>query len=498
MVGDATESALSPSMVDGPWLAYEHSPCATLLLRRIHTGWVVVGANRAAEALVAEPSPGRKLSEVFAASAALVRGMEDGLRRQAATLGEMTLQGASSARTLHVTTRRWSHDHAVLFLEDRTDVVERTHRLEREVHTGRQQARLQALGTLAGGIAHEFNNVLLGLTGFAELALERTRRGQSNAEEVREVLDAAGRAKRLVQRILLFSRRSEEGARVRIDLNEVLVGMKAFLRQTLPPNVKVQWYLSAGPLWIEADPDQIEHCLLNLATNGRDAMPTGGVLHVQTQKDGDDVVWVVRDEGTGMDRETLSRATEPFFTRKPPGAGTGLGLSAVHGVVRGHRGRLELSSQVGKGTEVRIHLPLAPAPVEPSSDPSQDLMPTRGLDILLVDDEPTILRSSKRILELDAHRVCPVSRAEEAWEALASRPFDLVILDLAMPGMGGAELLDRIVEAYPGQPIILSSGEHRSLETMRSRNASVRVLAKPYGRKELRREVRLALAPKDP
>jgi signal transduction histidine kinase len=471
----------------------------TLMLRRLSAEeghapeWVVTVPNTAARDLLGADG-GRTLADVFRDTPSAADRLRGHLNDPEGVLEALELNTTRGARPVRPRVVR-QDDRAILYLEERFELTEQRRALQAEATEGRQRAKMQALGNLASGIAHEFNNILAGLMGFAELALERSLEGEVATEEVREVLAASARAKRLVHRILLFGRRRET-ERQRLNLNDVLLGLKEFLAQALPPNIRVQWRLSAGPLWIDGDRDAIEHCLLNLATNGRDAMPSGGVLVVQTRRVGDRVHWEVADDGVGMDDETIRRAREPFFTRKAPGAGTGLGLPSVESAVQSLGGTLHIDSAPGQGTRVHIELPYTEV-----TDSGRNVREVRFEPepkdcgrILVVDDEPMIRRSVERILELDGHDVVVASTAEDAWQQMQDASFDVVVLDLELPGVGGYALLQRVQQAYSGQKVLVVSGEGEALESVRSAQyPGVQVLPKPFGRTELLREIHLAL-----
>ncbi len=377
--------------------------------------------------------------------------------------------------------------------------------------------KLETLGQLTGGIAHDFNNLLMAILG--NLALLRKR---LPAEEARmhRLLDGAvqgaQRGAALTQRLLAFARRQELRPEA-IDPARLVHGMVELLQRSLGPAVQLVVDVPAGLPRIRADANQLEMALLNLAVNARDAMPEGGTLSVVAGAEGAPGVVrpaalpeggaflciAVSDSGTGMDAATLKRATEPFFTTKGPGKGSGLGLSMVHGLAAQSGGHLAIESRPGRGTTVALWLPVAEgagagaAEADPSAAdraPPAALPPTGPLSILLVDDDPLIQAGTAAMLEDLGHRVVVAGTGLAALEALAEASFGLVVTDFAMPGMDGLALVRRIRAERPGLPVVLATG-YADLAEGQAPLQGVMRIAKPYRQEDLAEAIARALRP---
>ncbi|MDP1875767.1 response regulator [Phenylobacterium sp.] len=343
-----------------------------------------------------------------------------------------------------------------------------------EMHL-RQSDKLRALGTLAGGVAHDFNNLLTAIIGSLELATRRL--GDEGA--VRRYLDnasmAAQKGATLTQRLLGFSRQTESRGAEVVNLVEILSETRDLVERTLGGGARISWNLADG-LWRSAiEPDQFELALLNLAVNARDAMPDGGRITIsawnqtletpELQLDlpvGDYAVVSVHDTGAGMTPEVLARVLEPFFTTKPVGKGTGLGLPMAYGFAQRSGGALEICSAPGEGTEVKIYLPRAhPAPVEASQTLESGGAAIGGQTrrILVVDDEAPVRAVTSGFLRDCGHEVVEADGAEMALALLATNgTFDLALVDFAMPGVNGVEFARRARPDWPDLPIILITG----------------------------------------
>jgi PAS domain S-box-containing protein len=365
-------------------------------------------------------------------------------------------------------------------------------RLEEEL---RQAQKLEAVGTLAGGIAHDFNNILFGITGYAEL-IGKAATPEAAREDLAELLKAAARGKELVERILVFSRR-QPAERRPIELAPTVAEAAKLLRATLPPSIEVRVALHPQAPRVMGDATAIHQVLMNLGTNAAHAMPSGGVLEITVEPrylrdsvvrshpglhEGWYAVMAVRDTGSGMEAAVRSRAFEPFYTTKPKGSGTGLGLSMVHTIVTSHEGAVDLESEPGRGTTVRCFLP---ALLEAQGDlqrPAADLPRGDGQRLLLVEDEPTLAQMGRRRLGLLGYQVTAetdVVRALETFRAAPDR-FDLVISDYLMPGMVGLDFAREVHNLRPDVPIMLLTGYIEDLPEETIRAAGVRrLVAKP-------------------
>jgi PAS domain S-box-containing protein len=360
--------------------------------------------------------------------------------------------------------------------------------------------KMDTLGQLTGGVAHDFNNLLMAVLG--NLAIVR-RRAEAKAPELLRQLDnatqAAERGAALTQRLLAFARRQDLKP-VPVDLRGLLLGLEALLRRSAGPLVTLQVEAPEGLPAALVDPHALELALVNLAVNGRDAMPEGGRLQVALALAEGELPgrlspgrWLtvsVADSGQGMDEATLSRAVEPFFTTKGPGQGTGLGLSMVHGLAAQSGGALVLESAPGEGTMATLWLPVSahrPAELE-AREPA--LEPGRGA-VLVVDDEPLVLESTAAMLEELGYEAICASSAAAALDALAGRcDVAAVLTDHAMPGMTGAALAAQLGRERPDLPVILATGYAGTREDIA---AESQVLRKPYGLAQLSTALREAM-----
>jgi PAS domain S-box-containing protein len=335
----------------------------------------------------------------------------------------------------------------------------------------RQAQKMEAMGQLTGGVAHDFNNLLTPIIGSLDMLI---RRGLGNDRERRSIdgaLQSADRAKTLVQRLLAFARRQPLQA-VAVDLGTLVDGMASLIRSTVGPNVVVRVELDEDLPPANADANQLEMAILNLGVNARDAMPAGGTLtitaaresvrgdHRSGLKQGYYVRMSVADTGTGMDEATLARATEPFFSTKGIGQGTGLGLSMVHGLVTQLGGALTLISKPGHGTAVELWLPVSLAPLRHEDETRAAPTPvTSRRCALLVDDEELVRKSTADMLADLGYDVIEANSAQQALRLLdqGAAP-DLLITDYLMPGMSGSDLALEVRARKPGLPILIISG----------------------------------------
>ena len=361
----------------------------------------------------------------------------------------------------------------------------------------RQAQRMEAVGRLAGGVAHDFNNLLQAMLGLTQLARVHADDPNGSEERLQELEELLSRGAQLTQQLLLFSRREEPRVE-RFDLNLAINDTAKLLRRLLRENVTLTLDLAGEPLVVAADRGQIGQVWMNLAVNAADAMPDGGTLRVQSGRDGDRHVWfAVSDTGHGIPDEILDHIFEPFFTTKEPHSGTGLGLAVVHGIVTQHGGRVEVTSTVGEGTTFRVVLPRQAAPDAASSLPrlaSATLPQGAGQEVLLVEDNESVRRSFERLLTRLGYAVTAVESAERAEELVETRAFALLLTDMMLPGVSGAELADRLRQRRPDLKVVLMSG-YTEDETVRRRLAdgALRFLQKPVDLATLAREVHGAL-----
>jgi signal transduction histidine kinase len=373
----------------------------------------------------------------------------------------------------------------------------------------RQSDKLRALGTLAGGVAHDFNNLLTVILGSLDLASRKL----GDEAAVRKYLDnatkAAQRSASLTQRLLGFSRQTENRAGL-VELPAVLANAHDLMIQALGPGFEVVWNI-ADDLWPAVlEPDELELALLNLAVNARDAMGASGEIAIGARNTtladtdsrlglaaGDYVVLIVEDTGEGMTPETLSRVTEPFFTTKPPGKGTGLGLSIVYGFVQRLGGALDIASQIGEGTQIVIYLPRGDTAVGAAllAAPSAAAADDRKLCVLVVDDEALVRDVTADFLRELGHEVLEAANGQVALELFnANRDrIDLAIVDFAMPGMNGVDLAIAARTRRPDLPVILLTGYY-DLDAVPT---DISIMRKPFTDKGLLEAISAAVQVRD-
>lgn len=380
----------------------------------------------------------------------------------------------------------------------------------------RQAQKMEAIGTLAGGIAHDFNNILSAILGFTELAqLHINTSCQQSCpakDDLDKVLQAGHRAKDLVRQILTFSRRQDEN-RVPISLVTVVEEALSLLRSTLPSSISIRTRFAPGKYVIEANETQLHQVVVNLANNSAQAMGGhGGTLTVEIEPTtidefdrkaqnlelapGPYLLLRISDTGCGMPRRIAERIFEPYFTTKPKGQGTGMGLAVVHGIVTSHGGSISVYSEEGKGTTFQIHLPelreRRPGQKTTISHPVQG-----GKEkILVVDDEILLAELHGRLLEGLGYDVHVETIPEDALHLFTSDPhqFDLVVTDMTMPGLNGAELAKGILAQRPDLPIILCTGFSDLVNEEKARSLGVRDFAmKPLVRHQIAQLVRKLL-----
>ncbi|HEY2934639.1 MAG TPA: PAS domain S-box protein [Acidobacteriota bacterium] len=346
------------------------------------------------------------------------------------------------------------------------DITERR-RLEEQL---RQAQKMEAIGRLAGGIAHDFNNILTAILGYSDLLLEQLPDWDSKKNDALEIKKAGERAQALTQQLLAFSRKQMLRPVV-IDLNEVISDMEKMLARLIGEHVRLVTRLDPALERVRLDRGQIEQVILNLAINGRDAMPEGGQLTIRTGKFAPGeilpktvplgaVMLEVTDTGMGMDKEIRSKVFEPFFTTKEKEKGTGLGLSTVYGIVKQSGGDIEVESDE-EGTTFRIYFPAAeePTPLKPDRRPARPQ--ARGAEtILLVEDEPAVRSLARRVLQMSGYAVLDASNAGEAMLICQnhSGPIHLLITDVVMPQMSGRQLAQSLSPLRPEMKIIFMSG----------------------------------------
>jgi PAS domain S-box-containing protein len=391
-----------------------------------------------------------------------------------------------------------------------TDITERK-QLEDQF---RQAHKMEAVGRLAGGVAHDFNNVLTIIRAQTEFLLTDLATDDPRRADVLEIQNAADRAAAFTRQLLAFSRRQLLQPVV-LELNEVITGMEMMVRRLMGEDVVLHTKLHPNLPRVWADPGQLQQVILNLAVNARDAMPQGGTLLVETSvvelddhyprqhpsaKPGVHVVLVVTDTGCGMDPATRSRIFEPFFTTKEPGKGTGLGLSTVYGIVKQSGGHIWVYSEIDRGTTFKLYFPPHYGVVETSS-PERTQLPALGTGstILLVEDERPVRSTLRRLLERHGYRVLEASNGQDALSLVAARApeIDLVLSDMVMPGMGGTELAGRVRSSSPSIPVLLMTGyTEEAITRAGDRPLDEHIIEKPFTLHTMLEKVSLALAAK--
>lgn len=370
-----------------------------------------------------------------------------------------------------------------------------------------QAEKMEAIGQLAGGLAHDFNNLLGVILGYCEMLDEQPELTAMTRGMVREIQNAGASAKNLTQRLLAFSRRQTLQPAV-LDLNRTVTRTGTMLGRLIGENIRLESEPGAAYGIIKADPSQIELMLMNLAINARDAMPRGGRIAIKTENaeigragaEGDPsrpvgryVVLTVQDTGMGMDAEVQAHIFEPFYTTKPAGQGTGLGLTSVFGIVKQAGGFITVSSQPGQGAAFKVHFPECyEAPAEPRQRPSKTL--ERGTEtILLVDDAAPLRALMRGQLEDCGYTVLESGNAAEALRLAQtySGRLPLMITDLAMPGMSGAALAEKMRAIHPETRVLYASGysgDHSA--ALQDHDRPQGFLEKPFTRQDLLRKVR--------
>ena len=378
----------------------------------------------------------------------------------------------------------------------------------------RQSQKMEAVGQLAGGIAHDFNNLLTVITGYTELLLRRLGREAEASGEIAEVAKAAEQAARLTRQLLAFSRKQILEPRL-IVLNHFVAEAQTMLRRVIGENIQLTTTLAGDLGTVSADEGQIEQVIMNLAVNARDAMPGGGSLVMETMNvsldesyadrhrdaaAGDYVMLTVTDTGRGMDAATASRIFEPFFTTKERGAGTGLGLSTVYGIVKQSGGHVEVETEPGVGTTFRIYLPRVAEEAETLNPTPLGERSLKGSEtILLVEDEEAVRGVGAKVLETYGYTVLLAGDGAEALELAQSYPdpIHLLMTDIMMPKMGGLELAERLSALRPELKVLYTSG-YNDRGGGALLVAGARFLQKPYGMEALARTLRELLYPASP
>ncbi len=396
-----------------------------------------------------------------------------------------------------------------------TDVTERKQAEEEKAKLEaqlRQAQKMEAIGTLAGGVAHDFNNMLGVILGHTELALDETGPEEAIFSDLLEIQKAAQRSSDLTRQLLAFARKQTISPKV-LDLNSTVEGMLRMLRRLIGEDIELAW-LPGSRLWkLKMDPSQVDQILANLCVNARDAVSDSGRVTIETMNvtlneaqcaeregflPGEYVLLAVSDNGCGMDRKTLTHLFEPFFTTKGVGRGTGLGLATIYGIVKQNGGFIDVESEPGEGTKFSIYLPRHRSQGEADSHGKAETPAERGNEtILLVEDEEAMLNMAKAMLKRLGYRVFACRAPVEAERLLQEHADDIHLLmtDVIMPEMNGRELAERLISRYPSLRCLFTSGytadvigHHGVL------NQKVHFIRKPFSKKDLAGKVREALS----
>lgn len=368
-----------------------------------------------------------------------------------------------------------------------------------------QNQRLEAIGQFAGGIVHDFNNLLTAIQGFTELARANLPEGDPSRKDLDQVLASAARASAITRKLLAFTHR-QILVPVDIDPAQVIADLVPMLRPLLGDAIAVAVEVEAEHGWIRVDPTQLEQVVINLAVNARDAMPTGGTMTIAVHdlrsidpnrpdpdlSAGPFVRISVSDTGTGMDEATRAKIFDPFYTTKGPGKGTGLGLSTVFGIVTQSGGQIGVETAPGEGSTFHVDLPRLGTAVLPGPQPSAEATPSGSGVVLLVENDPTVREFARRSLEAVGYTVLAVAGGDEALRASEGRggAIDVLLTDVAMPGVHGPELAALILAQRPGIGVVFMSG-YAEDDLGRGPELSVpgAILPKPFNVEALNRAV---------
>jgi signal transduction histidine kinase len=434
----------------------------------------ILGLNAGADSYLVQPAEPLELAAAINALLR-IRRSEDALRSLNATLDEQvqtrTNELAEANRQLMLEMAQRQKAEAVLL----------------------QAQKMEAVGQLTGGLAHDFNNLLTAVVG--NLDLIRTRATEPRIARFAEnAFKAAERGSKLTAQLLAFSR-TQKLETSSIDINRTIAGMHEFLNQSLGANVSIKLELDPSAPVVIADGNQLEVGILNLGINARDAMPEGGTITITTASDPEDprkVFVSVTDTGTGMPPEVVARAFDPFFTTKPPGKGTGLGLSQVYGLVRQMGGDVDIVSRPGEGTSVRLHLRRGHTASESDSEAAHASSAGQSETILVVDDDHDVRAIMTTFLSEIGYVVHEAENGDTALAMQKAVNPQLMIIDFAMPGTNGADVVKAARAAQPSLPILFVSG-YADSAALEAAMGSAPFLRKPFRPAELASAVRAAI-----
>ncbi len=458
--------------------------------------------NRSAEQLFGwrqEEAVGRPILEIVAAEGSQHRGDEilEALRRGETWKGEFQVRRRDGTNFLAQVTDAPILDERgslIGIIGISSDITERVGLEERL----RQAQKMEAIGRLAGGVAHDFNNLLTAIKGHAAMLLEDLPQGSEHREDAFQIFEAGERAAALTRQLLAFSRKQVLEAQS-VDLAAAALNLQPMLRRLIPERIDFRVDSDGEHSIVWADPGQLTQILMNLVVNAADAIEGTGAISIEldsvnmSKADVDAIPWHVevgryarmrvRDNGSGITPQVLNKIFEPFFTTKVEGAGTGLGLSTVYGIVKQSRGHIMVNSSPGIGTTFQVLLPLSEtAPDAPVTTRPATRTPPAGGVILLVEDDESVRCLARRILERGGYTVLQAPNGRAALELAASHEstIDVVLSDVIMPDMGGVELKERLRAIYPALQVILTSGYSEADLRGEVRANSAAFLRKPF------------------
>ncbi|HEX4403708.1 MAG TPA: ATP-binding protein, partial [Polyangia bacterium] len=486
--------------------AFDASPTAMSILR-VRDG-VILDVNESANRISGysrEEQIGRTPAELGILTSE-EREELGGLARRQASLRDHEMKYRvkdGPPRTVRVSVEKIELDGEACLLYNSYDITDR--RLAED--QVRHAQKMEALGTLAGGIAHDFNNLLTVINGYAHLLAQQVP-DESTRESALAIVDAGDRAAALTRQLLAYSRKQPRETRT-LSLNTIVTKMRPMLTRLIHENIPLRAELAPDLASVRADTSQLEQILLNLVVNARDASPAGGAIVIKTANISEDdaagladanmpsgrpVLLSVRDEGRGMTPEIRARIFEPFFTTKQADRGTGLGLSVVFGIIRQSGGAIQVDSEPGKGTEVRLYFPaVPPAPViaapAPVDERDLDAGPDEGT-VLLVEDDVAVRKFGADALSAAGFNVRQASNGTEAVNFIerAGGDVSLVITDVIMPGLDGRALLEHVRRVAPAVPVLLVSGYLGVAQDL-----DVPFLEKPFSAAQLVQKARQAI-----
>ncbi len=395
-------------------------------------------------------------------------------------------------------------------LRDITHLREAEDERIRLIEERQQTSRLASLGQLAGGVAHDFNNMLQIINGYSEIVLDQVKEPGPLRQDVQRIQETVDRAASLTRQLLAFSRQQMLAPQV-LDLNEVVGNVSSMLRRLIGEDVQLSLVLSDHLYRIKADPRQLEQVLMNLAINARDAMPQGGRLTIETSAaevdeefarshppmpPGPYVRMLVTDTGQGMDQDTQSRIFEPFFTTKERGKGTGLGMAITYGIVKQSGGYICVQSRMDQGTAFEIYLPPAreAGPIVAPS-PAEGVAKKGSETVLLVEDEDHVRTLMRRTLEAIGHTVIEASNGLDALQLAGRHPgrIDLLITDVILSGISGREVAERLATERDVKVLYVSGYTDDAILRQGVMTSRARLLQKPFTRETLATAVREVL-----